>query len=264
MTEEERAPEDLTASGAQAAADVAEASADSAAPSWSPEAPAAEREAAEPMLETSAIAGDGTPPLDAPSPAGVRAAEASTAGDGTEAKLRARVAELERKVEAERDAATDYMQRWQRAQADFANYKRRAQQEQQQRETLVAAQVVASMLPALDSFERAFATLPQTLRGYSWLDGIALIHGQLHRALVAHGIQPIEVEAGADFDPMRHESIGEVETEAHPAGHIAVLVQRGYEANGVLLRPALVQLARTPQPTQPTEEAEAERKEADQ
>ena len=167
--------------------------------------------------------------------------------DGRMAGLEARIAELEGQVAHEREAATEYMNRWQRAQADFSNFKRRSQQEQEQREALVAGRVVATLLPALDSFERAFASLPPTLRGFSWIDGIALVHLQIHNALAAHGIQPVVAEPGQAFDPMRHESIGEVESADHPEGHIAVVIQRGYEAKGLLLRPTLVQVARAPQ-----------------
>ncbi|MGZ3602801.1 MAG: nucleotide exchange factor GrpE [Ktedonobacterales bacterium] len=181
-----------------------------------------------------------------PAPATAQAAPESE-HDRRIAELEATLAELERQIAHERDAATDYMNRWQRAQADFSNFKRRSQQEQEQREAQIAGSVVATLLPALDSFERAFATLPPTLRGFSWIDGIALVHLQFHNALAAHGIQPVAAEPGQAFDPLLHESIGAVETADHPEGHIAVVVQRGYEAKGLLLRPALVQIARTPQ-----------------
>ena len=156
----------------------------------------------------------------------------------------ASIAELERQLASERDAATDYMQKWQRAVADFTNFKRRAQQEQEQRDQLFAAQALAPVLHALDSFERAFAALPETLRGFSWLDGIALIDLQLRRVLEAHEVRPIAVEPGAAFDPQRQESIGEVESSQYPAGSVAAIVQQGYELRGLVLRPALVQLAR--------------------
>jgi molecular chaperone GrpE len=155
-----------------------------------------------------------------------------------------RIAELERQLVAERDAAADYLQRWQRAQADFSNFRRRTQQEQEQRDALVTARTLATILPALDAFERAFTTLPDSLRGLSWIDGVALVELQLRRALDALGVQPLTVEPGQAFDPMRHESIGELETGDHPAGHVATVVQQGYEVRGLLLRPALVQLAR--------------------
>ena len=98
-----------------------------------------------------------------------------------------RVAALEAELERERDAATDYMQRWQRAQADFTNFAPRTEQERDQQQKLYHAQALAFVLPALDSFERAFATLPETLRGYSWIDGVALVELQLERDATQRG-----------------------------------------------------------------------------
>lgn len=176
----------------------------------------------------------------------------------TEGSAEERIAALERQLAAERDAATEYMQRWQRSAADFANYKRRFQQEQEQRERLLAAQALAPVLNALDSFERAFSTLPDSLRGYTWIEGVALVDYQLRRALDAQGIAETPAEVGQPFDPAHHQAVGEVETDQHPDGHIAVLLQRGYEVAGVLLRPALVQLARTPTAPDATQSQAAE------
>jgi len=180
---------------------------------------------------------------------GAPATEAAEVGAGDDAytrlaALERQVSELERQLAVERDAATDFMQRWQRTQADFANFRRRAQQEQEQRDTVATGRALAGLLPALDSFERAFAALPETLRGFSWLDGIALIDLQLRRALEAHEVRPIAAEPGAAFDPQRHESIGEVESSQYLAGSVAAIVQQGYELHGLVLRPALVQLER--------------------
>ncbi|HET9110362.1 MAG TPA: nucleotide exchange factor GrpE [Ktedonobacterales bacterium] len=162
------------------------------------------------------------------------------------AALERKVAELESGIERERDQATDYMRRWHTAQADFANYKRRAQQEQEQRDRLLAAQALAPTLNALDSLERAFMALPASLRGFTWIEGIALVELQLRRTLELQGIRVIETEPGQSFDPTRHEPIGEVETDEVAEGAIAVVAQRGYESQGMLIRPALVQLARKP------------------
>ncbi|MGH2516686.1 MAG: nucleotide exchange factor GrpE, partial [Ktedonobacterales bacterium] len=175
------------------------------------------------------------------------APEDVTAGDAPNervAELEDRIAELERQLAAERDAATDYMNRWQRAQADFANFKRRAQQDQQQLQRTFAAEAARLVLPALDSFERAFATLPESLRGFTWINGTDLIRLQLEGALNMAGVRLIEVEPGHSFDPAKHEAIGEVESAEHPAGNVAVVVQRGFQIEGYVLRPALVQLAK--------------------
>jgi molecular chaperone GrpE len=198
---------------------------------WSPETPPA-----------AAPAAPDTPLVTAAAPS-----DASAVDGDKIAALERRVAELERELAKERDAATDYMNRWQRAQADFANFKRRAQQDQEQLQRAFAAEAARVILPAVDSFERAFATLPDSLARFTWIDGVALIQLQLQRTLDAVGVRPLAVEPGHAFDPARHEAIGEIETADHPAGAVAVIVQRGYEVSGTLLRPALVQLARAPQ-----------------
>lgn len=176
-----------------------------------------------------------------PATAGDSAAPAGSADDAS-----ARIAELERQLATERDAATGYMQKWQRAVADFTNFKRRAQQEQEQRDQLFAAQALAPVLHALDSFERAFATLPDSLRGYTWIEGVALVDYQLRRALEAQGITEVAAELGEALDPTRHQAVGEVETDQQLEGHIAVVLQKGYQISSLLIRPALVQVARTP------------------
>ena len=130
--------------------------------------------------------------------------------------------------------------------ADFTNFKRRSQQEQEQRDQLFAAQALAPVLHALDSFERAFATLPDSLRGYTWIEGVALVDYQLRRALVEQGITEVAAEPGEALDPTRHQAVGEVETDQQPEGHIAVVLQKGYQTSSLLIRPALVQVARTP------------------
>jgi molecular chaperone GrpE len=155
-----------------------------------------------------------------------------------------RVAELEAELEKERTAATDFMQRWQRAQADYSNFRRRTEQERDQQQKLYRAQGLAILLPALDTLERAFATLPETLRSYSWIESVALVQLQLEGTLRNAGVEPIEVEVGAAFDPRRHEAIGEVESMEVPAGRVAAVIQRGYALGDLLLRPTLVQLSR--------------------
>ncbi len=200
-------------------------------------------------VTTPATPGDSVGDSVGDSAGGAADAVANASGaDARVAELERRVAELERQIEQERDHATDYMRRWHTAQADFANFKRRQQQEQEPRERLLTAQALAPVLSAVDSLERAFIALPASLRSLSWIEGIALVELQLRRALEMAGIHAIEAEPGQPFDPARHEPIGEVETDQHVEGVIAVVAQRGYESHGLLIRPTLVQLARKPKP----------------
>jgi molecular chaperone GrpE len=186
--------------------------------------------------------------LDSAAPGKPADVSATVAEAGTQAsriaELEGKLAELELKLARESEQTTDYMNRYQRIQADFANFKRRAEQEQGHRDQMITAQVISMFLPALDSFERAFSALPASLVSYTWIDGISLIQMEMRRALQIHGVEPIEARPGQAFDPVRHESIGEVESNEFPEGHIAAVLQSGYEIQGHVLRPILVQLAR--------------------
>lgn len=167
------------------------------------------------------------------------------------------IAELEQQLAKEREAATDYMQRWQRAQADFANFRRRLQQEQEQRDRQLVAEALSPVLMALDSFERAFRTLPQSLAQFSWIEGIALIELQLRRTLDIYGIKPIAAQPGQAFDATKHQAIGEVEADEYPVGTIAEVIQQGYQhvASAMILRPTLVQVAKARSGDKPAEAA---------
>jgi molecular chaperone GrpE len=187
-----------------------------------------------------------------PAPPEAAPEAAPSAADGAPAEVRVlleRVAGLERELAAERERATDYMQKWQRSQADHANSRRRSQQEQEQFTTMVFAQTSALLLPALDSLERAFRTLPETLHHLSWIEGIALVDLQLRRALEAQGVTPFEPKAGEPLDPARHQAITQAESAHLSEGAIVEVVQRGYEWRGQVLRPALVSVARQPNTT---------------
>ena len=110
---------------------------------------------------------------------------------------------------------------------------------------------------ALDSFERAFRTLPQSLAQFSWIEGVALIELQLRRTLDIYGIKTIAAQPGQPFDATKHQAIGEVETDQHPAGTIAEVIQQGYEhvAGNMILRPTLVQVAKARSGDKPAEAA---------
>ncbi|NCA13068.1 MAG: nucleotide exchange factor GrpE, partial [Proteobacteria bacterium] len=100
------------------------------------------------------------------------------AGDGapTARDGRAEVRELERQLEEARtqvrDAearAAENLDRWQRAQADLANFKRRVQFDRDLDQKYASAQVLADFLRVLDGFDRAWKSLPSSLRMLSWI-----------------------------------------------------------------------------------------------
>ena len=144
--------------------------------------------------------------------------------------------ELE-KARAERDALLD---RLARLQAEFDNARKRAAREQQDFREFAAADVLKSILPILDSFERAL-TAPGGEDEFR--NGIELIHRQFLDALQKMGVRPIPA-VGQPFDPRVHEAIEKVDTSEAPDHQVLDELQPGYKYKDRLLRPAMVRVAR--------------------
>ena len=120
--------------------------------------------------------------------------------------------------------------------------------------TLANATLLRKLLPVLDDFERAMATLPMNLSQMTWIEGISLIKYKLDAIIESEGVEPVETE-GQAFDPRRHEAVTYEEAEGYEDGQIIGEVQRGYILGERVLRPALVRVAKAPSP-RPEEESE--------
>jgi molecular chaperone GrpE len=145
------------------------------------------------------------------------------------AALKKELAELKAKVETN-------LAGWQRAQADFINYKRRTEQEREETIKLANASLVLSLLPILDDFERAVTSCPQELSGLAWVEGIRLIERKLRASLEAQGLSPITA-LGEPFDPRLHEAVRQAPGKE---GTVLEEVQKGYKFRDRVLRPSLV------------------------
>jgi molecular chaperone GrpE len=163
------------------------------------------------------------------------------AGDGDErvtavsAESSASESELQ-KLKAELDSLRD---RLARAQAEFDNARKRAIKEQQEFREYAVADAIKSLLPVMDSLERALQVKSNAveLRG-----GVELIYKQLEAALAKLSVHPI-VSKGEAFDPRYHEAVEMVETTDAPDHQVIEELQRGYKFKDRLLRPAMVKVA---------------------
>jgi len=144
------------------------------------------------------------------------------------------------KLKVERDTLID---RLARLQAEFENARKRTAREQQDFRDYALADAIKTLLPTLDSFERALqisSAEKSELHG-----GIELIYKQLQDALVKLGLRPIPAK-GEPFDPHLHEAIEMVDTSDAPDHQILEELQRGYKLKDRLLRPSMVRVARNP------------------
>jgi molecular chaperone GrpE len=164
---------------------------------------------------------------DRPSSSGTASADVS----GAETELQ--------KLKGERDSLLD---RLARAQAEFENARRRAAKEQQDFRDFATLEVLKSLLPVVDSFERALQSKSDAA---DFRSGVELIYKQLQDVLAKLGVRPIAAK-GQQFDPHVHEAIEMVDTPEAADHEVLEEWQRGYKYKERLLRPAMVKVARNP------------------
>jgi molecular chaperone GrpE len=139
--------------------------------------------------------------------------------------------------------ADEYLDGWQRARAEFANYKRRTEREQAEARDRIAGNTLVRFLGVMDDLERALKDRPSDGEAASWSEGIELIHRKLSALVIAEGVEEILAE-GTSFDPVLHEALSHEESDDHGEGQVIEVVQRGYRMGDRVLRPALVRVAK--------------------
>jgi molecular chaperone GrpE len=140
-------------------------------------------------------------------------------------------------AEAKRD---EYLAGWQRTQADFDNYRKRAAREQQAFAARAAERLVAKLLPVLDDLERAIEAAEQHEEARV-IEGVEMTKSALATALASEGVE--EIPAEGVFDPHVHEALLVQPVEGVESGVIVQVVQRGYRLGDAVLRPARVIVA---------------------
>jgi molecular chaperone GrpE len=133
----------------------------------------------------------------------------------------------------------EYKDGWQRALADFQNYKRRTDAERDSTYQNAVGNIIKRYLPVLDDMERAMAARPADL---AWGDGIELIYRKLQTILENEGLKRIDAE-GQPFDPNFHEAISQEPANGVESGYVIGVVQNGYMLGERVIRPALVRVA---------------------
>jgi molecular chaperone GrpE len=137
----------------------------------------------------------------------------------------------------------DYYDRLLRKTAEFDNYRKRIERERQQVSESAAADLLESLLPLVDDFERALKAEPGSEGAEAYRRGVELIHRQLLELLRKRGVRPIDA-VGADFDPHFHQAVSYEPVEGHRDGEVIEEFRRGYMLGDRLLRPAMVKVAK--------------------
>jgi len=143
---------------------------------------------------------------------------------------------LKQALAEEKKKAEANLANWQRAQADFINYKRRSEQEKEEIGKFANTMLMLNLLPIFDDLERAFTSIPPHIARLTWVDGIRLIERKLQASLEAQGLSQIKA-LGKPFDPKFHEAA------MHGKGKEGIVIeelQKGYMLHDRVIRPTMV------------------------
>jgi molecular chaperone GrpE len=140
----------------------------------------------------------------------------------------------------EKKKAAEYLVDAQRARADYQNLKKRTDQDKQESLKWLNAELIRSILPAVDDMERAFTMVDPQFKDSTWIEGFRIIQRQLQDALRVHGCTEIEC-VGKPFDPNLHEAVTYEDGEE---GTVISEHRRGYMMKDKVLRAAQVAVGR--------------------
>lgn len=145
------------------------------------------------------------------------------------------------KKEDEKDAQIkDLTETAQRLQAEFENFRKRKEREQEEFTKYACSQVIEQITPILDNFELAFQ---HTKSKEDFIKGVELIYSQLVQMLEDNGVEPINPQPGEKFNAFEHEALL-AEKSDKEENSILEVMQKGYRVNGKVLRHAKVKVAK--------------------
>jgi len=145
-----------------------------------------------------------------------------------------------RAVSTERDQYLDHLRR---LKAEFENYRKRVQRDNEAVVARAGERVIESLLPVVDNLQRALEAAARHEEGQV-IEGIEVVTGQLRSVLAGHGLEEVPAAAGLPFDPTIHEAVLAQEHDDFPEGAIISVLEPGYLLHGRLLRPSRVIVAR--------------------
>jgi molecular chaperone GrpE len=137
----------------------------------------------------------------------------------------------------------DFSDGWQRERADFSNYRKRLERDQESNRTSFRIDILRKYLDVHDDLERAVKNMPDDVAASPWVSGLELIFQKLARLLENEGIEEIEAK-GKAFNPDLHEAISSEESPDFESEEIIEVVQKGYKLGERVIRSARVIIAK--------------------
>ena len=169
---------------------------------------------------------------------GEAVATSNKVAENTE-QLSAEIDVLNKKLAEAESKTSEYKDSWLRSQAEFQNYRKRVERDNELTYVSLKGDIIKKILPVLDDLERA---LQNRSAEDPWANGIELVARKFQNILESEGIKRIEA-VGTEFDPNFHEAISHEPADGVQSGHVIGVVQNGYMIGERVVRPALVRVA---------------------
>jgi molecular chaperone GrpE len=147
------------------------------------------------------------------------------------------------KYEAQAAEVAALKDRLLRGQAEWENSRKRILREKEDAVRYAGEALLEKLLPVLDNFEMGMKAAESATDAKSIAQGLEMVLKQFQQVLKDAGVETIDA-VGQPFDPHRHEALGQHESDAHPEGHVAMQVRKGYKLKDRLLRAASVFVAK--------------------
>lgn len=152
-----------------------------------------------------------------------------------------------------------HQEQYLRTLADMENLRKRTQRDKEELAKFANESILREILSVVDNLERAIEHAEQADKNDGLLEGVQMTLTQFSQLLSRFGVEPIE-SLGKPFDPAFHQAMGQLESEEHQVNTVVQQIQKGYQLNNRLLRPAFVMLAKAPTITEAEETEETEKK----
>jgi molecular chaperone GrpE len=154
------------------------------------------------------------------------------------------IGNLREQLEEAQKKAQENLESWQRERADFSNYKKRIERDQEISKNKYKSDVLEKFIPVLDDLELAYAHRPEDGEAAAWSEGIELIIRKFNSLLENDGLTKIDVKPGDKLDPNIHMAVSSEDSDEFGSDEIIEVLQNGYRMGEKIVRPAMVRVAR--------------------
>ena len=152
--------------------------------------------------------------------------------------------ELNAALEEAKKQAEENHEAWLRERADFSNYKKRMDRDQELLRKNYKKDTLEKFLPVLDDLKLAYQHRPEDGEAAAWAEGIELIIRKLSSVLENEGMTQIDVKPGDKLDPNIHMAVSSEDCDEFGSDEIIEVLQNGYRMGEKIVRPAMVRVAR--------------------